>query len=275
MPSPFPGMDPYLEGELWQEFHETLAGTIRAQLLAQLPASYVALLAKRYVVGTPTVGILPGLGLNIVDWPAQRVIYPDVHVAALPERHLREPAVGYEAGVAVMAPRFEVVNPLPTVPQLSVEIRDVAQRRLVTVIEILSPANKHGRGVLEYNDRRMRLLNTDTHLLEIDLLRDGTRIFFEVELPPSPYAIYLSRTERRPLTQVWTASLRQRLPAVPVPLLQPDPDVILDLQAAVGACFALVGYERLLDYADPPPPPPLEEEDAAWLDDLLHGAGLR
>ncbi len=107
------------------------------------------------------------------------------------------------------------------------------------------------------------------------LLRDGTRIFFEVELPPSPYAIYLSRTERRPLTQVWTASLRQRLPAVPVPLLQPDPDVILDLQAAVGACFALVGYERLLDYADPPPPPPLEEEDAAWLDDLLHGAGLR
>lgn len=183
MPSPFPGMDPYLEGELWQEFHETLAGTIRAQLLAQLPASYVALLAKRYVVGTPTVGILPGLGLNI--------------------------------------------------------------------------------------------LNTDTHLLEIDLLRDGTRIFFEVELPPSPYAIYLSRTERRPLTQVWPASLRQRLPAVPVPLLQPDPDVVLDLQAAVDACFALVGYERLLDYADPPPPPPLEEEDAAWLDDLLHGAGLR
>lgn len=70
MPSPFPGMDPYLEGELWQEFHETLASEIRAQLLKQLPTKYVALLAKRYVIGTPTSGILPGLGLNIADWPA-------------------------------------------------------------------------------------------------------------------------------------------------------------------------------------------------------------
>ena len=35
MASPFPGMDPYLEGEMWQEFHETLAGAIRGQLLPQ------------------------------------------------------------------------------------------------------------------------------------------------------------------------------------------------------------------------------------------------
>ncbi len=56
MPSPFPGMDPYLEGEMWQEFHETLAGTIRGQILAQLPAKYVALLAKRYVVGIAHLG---------------------------------------------------------------------------------------------------------------------------------------------------------------------------------------------------------------------------
>jgi hypothetical protein len=36
MPSPFPGMDLHLEGELRQEFHETLAGAIRAQLLPWL-----------------------------------------------------------------------------------------------------------------------------------------------------------------------------------------------------------------------------------------------
>lgn len=275
MPSPFPGMDPYLEGEIWQEFHETLAGSIRGQLLAQLPPKYVALLAKRYVVGAPTSGILPGLGLNIVDWPQQRVIYPDVHVAALPERKLREPAAGYAAGVALMEPAVEVANPLPEAPQLSVEIRDVAQRRLVTLIEILSPANKHSQGALEYFGRRMRLLQTDTHLLEIDLLRDGARILLMAEPPPAPYYVYLSRTERRPYSQIWPAALRQRLPVTPVPLLEPDPDVILDLQAAVDACFALVGYERLLDYADPPPPPPLSDEDAAWLDDLLRGAGLR
>jgi hypothetical protein len=274
MPSPFPGMDPYLEGEIWQEFHETLAGSIRGQLLAQLPPKYVALLAKRYVVGAPASGILPGLGLNIVDWPQQRVIYPDVHVAALPERKLREPAVGYGAGVTLMEPAVEVANPLPEAPQLSIEVRDVAQRRLVTLIEILSPANKHSQGTLEYFERRMRLLQTDTHLLEIDLLRDGARILLMAEPPPAPYYVYLSRTERRPYTQIWPAPLRQRLPVVPVPLLHPDPDVILDLQVAVDACFALVGYERLLDYADPPPPPPLSDEDAAWLDDLLRSAGL-
>jgi hypothetical protein len=74
MPSSFPGMDPYLEGEMWQEFHERLAHQISVHLLAQLSPKYVALLAKRYVVGAPTSGILPGLGLNIVDWPQQRVI---------------------------------------------------------------------------------------------------------------------------------------------------------------------------------------------------------
>lgn len=275
MPSPFPGMDPYLEGELWQEFHERLAHQISVQLLAQLPPKYVALLAKRYVVGAPTSGILPGLGLNIIDWSQQRVIYPDVHVAALPERRLREPAVGYEAGVALMEPAVEVANPLPEAPQLSIEIRDVAQRRLVTLIEILSPANKHSQGALEYFERRMRLLNTDTLVMEIDLLRGGARILLMAEPPPASYYVYLSRTERRPYTQIWSASLRERLPVVPVPLLHPDPDVILDLQAAVDACFALVGYERLLDYADPPPPPPLSDEDAAWLEECLRTAGLR
>lgn len=276
MPSPFPGMDPYLEGDLWQEFHETLAGTIRGQILAQLPAKYVALLAKRYVVGEPPSGVLPELGLNIVDWPPQRVIYPDVHVAALPATKLREPGPGWDAGVALMEPVVEVANPLPEqAPQLSVEIRDVAQRRLVTLIEILSPANKHSRGALEYHERRIEILQTRTHLLEIDLLRGGTRIQLLAEPPAAPYYVYLSRTERRPYTQIWPASLRQRLPVVPVPLLHPDPDVVLDLQAAVNACFALVGYERLLNYADPPPPPPLGDEDGAWVDDLLHIAGLR
>ena len=276
MPSPFPGMDPYLEGELWQEFHETLAAAIRGQLLAKLPAKYVALLAKRYVVGEPPSGILPGLGLNIVDWPQQRVIYPDAHVAALPAKKLREPGPGWDADVALMEPAVELANPLPDqAPQLSVEIRDVAQRRLLTLIEILSPANKHSRGALEYHDRRIELLQTRTHLLEIDLLRGGVRIALLAEPPAASYYVYLSRTERRPYTQIWPMALRQRLPAVPVPLLHPDPDVVLDLQTAVDGCFALVGYERLLDYADPPPPPPFSDEDTTWLDDLLRAAGVR
>ncbi len=70
-------------------------------------------------------------------------------------------------------------------------------------------------------------------------------------------------------------ALPDTLPTVPLPLLPPDPDVPLDLQAAVDACFALVGYERLIDYTQPPPPPVLPPEEAAWVDATLRAAGLR
>ncbi|MDW8270035.1 MAG: DUF4058 family protein [Anaerolineae bacterium] len=266
MPSPFPGMDPYLEGELWQEFHERLANQISVQLMPQLGSRYVALLAKRFVTALPPMGTWPALG--VTEWPSPRVLYPDVAVT------VREPPPGYGAQPA--APTVEVASPLPErIPQLSVEIRDLAGRRLVTLIEILSPANKEGPGVAEYHERRLSVLQTQTHLLELDLLRRGTRVALLGEVPPADYYVYLSRAERRPYTQVWPIGLREMLPTVPVPLLPPDPDVSLDLQAAVDACFALVGYERLLDYTQPPPPPPLADEDAAWADELLRRAGWR
>ena len=42
MPSPFPGMDPYLEGYLWPDVHSALAHTIRQQLAPQIQPKYVA-----------------------------------------------------------------------------------------------------------------------------------------------------------------------------------------------------------------------------------------
>lgn len=266
MPSPFPGMDPYLEGEMWQEFHETLAGEIRAQLMPKLRPRYVALLAKRYVIDRPA--------LSLFDVPAERILYPDVHVVKPPETP--PAAEPQRAGATVAEPATELPSPMAEeVPVLSVEIRDVAERRLVTIIEILSPVNKRGEGAREYADRRMELLETRTHLLEIDLLRRGVRIQLLGEPPPAPYYVYLSRWQRRPYTQIWPIPLRESLPTVPVPLLPPDPDVALDLQTAVDACFELVGYERLLDYDGPPPPPDLDAEDAAWVTDVLQAAGLR
>ena len=129
----------------------------------------------------------------------------------------------------------------------------MAQSRLVTLIEILSPANKVSLGSVRVSRATHRVVQTRTHLLEIDLLRGGTRIELLAQPPAAPYYVYLSRTERRPYTQIWPIALHHRLPVMPVPLLQPDPDVVLDLQAAVNACFALVGYERLQEYNSPPP----------------------
>lgn len=256
MASPFPGMDPYLEGELWQEVHETLASEVRAQLVTRLGPKYVALLAKRYVLDRPALGIF--------DIPSSRIFYPDVHVLQIQE----ETAPYLTTSLNITPPTLEVASPA-LIPQLSIEIRDIAQRRLVTMIEILSPANKVGEGVTEYNTRRIDLLQTQTHLLEIDLLRGGARIMLNDPVPTAPYYVYLSRGDHRPSTLVWAVQLRDRLPVVPVPLLRPDPDVPLDLQAALDACFTLVGYERLIDYTAPPPPPDLNAEDSAWLDTTL------
>jgi hypothetical protein len=258
-------MDPYLEGELWQEFHETVAGAIRAQIMPHLAPKYVALLAKRYVLDRPAVGIF--------DLPSVCTFLPDVHVV-LPGDEASVAVAIPETPSEVTAPSIEVPSYLE-MPQLNIEIRDVAQRRLITVVEILSPANKHGEGAREYLERRGELFRTDVHLLEIGLLRQGARIPLVGELPAAAYYVYLSRRQRRPYTQVWTVTLQSSLPTVPVPLLPPDPDVPLNLQAAVDASFALVGYERLIDYTQPPPLPELSESDAAWVDERLHAAGMR
>ncbi|MBI5302815.1 MAG: DUF4058 family protein [Chloroflexi bacterium] len=244
MPSPFPGMDPFLEGEMWQEFHGTLANAIRAQLIPHLKPKYVALLAKRFTFGDPVLSIT-------------RTIYPDVHV-------VKQTRAAYApAGNSV-----ELQNPLPEpVPYLAVEIRDVAERRLVTAIEILSPENKRGRGFREYASKRIEILETDTHLLEIDLLRLGQRLELIGELPRAAFYVLLSRWTRRPNTQVYPIQLRDRLPIVPVPLLPPDPDVTLDLQAALDACFDLVGYERLLDYTQTLAE--LSEEETFWVNNTV------
>ena len=126
--SPFPGMDPYLEGDLWQEFHDTLANQIRGQLLPLLPPHYVALLEKRYVIEDP--------GIDLVVVPGHRIIYPDVHVI----NTVRETAMA-EADVQVV-PRVKLVSHIPeSLPHLSIEIRDIANRRLVTVIEKIGRAH--------------------------------------------------------------------------------------------------------------------------------------
>jgi hypothetical protein len=256
-------MDPYLEGEMWQEFHGTLIGAIRAQLMRVLPRSYVALLAKRYVLDDDALGI--------VDVPRSRTVYPDVHVTTA---RVREVTLGNrDTSLGVAEPAVELPSRLPEeAPQLSIEIKDVAERRLVTVIEVLSPANKIGVGAREYAERRAAILATKTHLLEIDLVRRGARIELRGEAPPAPYYVYLSRAERRPLTAVWPVALRDPLPTVPVPLLPPDPDVPLDLQRAIADCFELVGYERLLDYGASPPEPPLAPEDAQWIAERIREA---
>src|SRR5947209_8000029 len=116
MPSPFPGMDPYLEGSLWMSVHSQLTAEIARQLAPKLRPRYLALTTERFVLEEPE---------DVAVTTA--TLYPDVGVAGTG----RPPAGGDGTGVATAPLRLATVVPTP-VPHRSVEIRDAAHRRLVT-----------------------------------------------------------------------------------------------------------------------------------------------
>ena len=258
MPSPFPGMDPYLEGSLWMTVHTDLAVSIAHQLNRRMSPRYVALTARRYVMDTPEeAGVLIG------------ETYPDVAVLTTTR------AEGAGVVAEAVAPPLRMSTLVRArVPHITVEIRDVARRHLVTAIEVLSPTNLRGEGFGEYRDRREKILRSTAHLVEIDLLPKGRRVPMRGKLPPAPYFVVIGRSERRPATDVWPIPLDRPLPEVPVPLLAGDPDVMLDLQRALGGVYDDDRLGSLIDYTQPPEIP-LTPDQAAWVDQHLRAAGLR
>lgn len=258
MPSPFPGMDPYLEGSLWTTLHHSLATEIVRQLAPKLRPRYVALPVERFVMD-----VAGGVTVTTVS------VYPDVGVVET-QQQAQKPA----ETATVSAPlRLATVMP-EAVPHVTVEIRDTRQRQLVTAIEILSPTNKRGEGRREYLTKRQRLLLSSVHLIEIDLLRTGERVPMQHALPNAPYFVFLSRAEDRPIMEVWPIALHAPLPTVPVPLLSSDRDVLLDLQAAFTAAYDLPGYDLIVDYTQPPDVP-FSEAEATWVAEHLQAGGFR
>jgi hypothetical protein len=247
MPSPFPGMDPYLEGAWWTTLHFTLAAEIVRQLAPRLRPRYLAMPVERFVMDTGE-----GASISAGD------VYPDVAVTT---HATSESAPGAPLAAAVPLLLATVID--TPVPHVTIEIRDRAERRLVTAIELLSPTNKRGAGREEYLAKRRRMLLSTAHLLEIDLLREGRRVPMQQELPDAQYFIVLSRASNRPLCEVWPVLLDQPLPEAPVPLLPGDADVLLDLQGAFTAAYDLLGYDLTVDYTRPPEPA-LPASWAAW-----------
>ncbi len=238
-------------------FHTQLIAEIARQLAPKLQPKYLALTNERFVLE------------EVADVSvATTSIYPDVSVIDAK----REPSG--EGGVAIAAPlRLATIVP-DRVPQVSVEIRETATRRLVTAIKVLSPTNKRGEGRKEYRRKRRRILLSTSHLLEIDLLRQGQRVPMQQRLPNAPYFVLLNRAEERPISDVWPIHLGEALPSVPVPLLPGDADVPLGLQQALTNVYDLLRYDLAIDYARPPEsllPPQL----TAWAEKLLRAAGRR
>jgi len=158
-----------------------------------------------------------------------------------------------------------------------VEIRAVGGRRVVAVVEVLSPANKTlgSEARRTYLEKRRECLHSEAHFIEIDLLRAGIRSPLYDPVSDSDYRIVLSRVDERPRGQVWSLSLRDSLPTIPIPLTDEDPDVALDLQAVVKDIYSRARYDLEVDYFEAPPLPELTPEQESWLDELLRARGMR
>ena len=257
MPSPFPGMDPYLEGYLWPDVHHRLATQISDQLMPMLRPRYVARIEIQVVQdATPEAEI--------------GIMYPDVEVVRAQQHgHELPPAsIGVGAGTAEALPITPTSLSVPLldveVRLAAVEIRDTAHNRLVTSVEILSPVNKREPGLSKYREKRRQLHAADVHILEIDLLRRGQRPLVHPRIPPSAYRITLIRAAAR-CADIWSLRLQDALPIVPVPLRAPDADVPLDLATAFTAIYDRAAYDLSLNYAESPPPPQLSAEEQVWV----------
>ena len=257
MPSPFPGMDPYIEQpRLWVDFHSNLASEIQAELNRQIRPVYFARLT-------------PYTTYEAIELFRSRrqAIRPDVGV-------LREVAAPYYAGdVAVLDPPIESeISMEDLLDFLGVEILRSGDEQLITAIEILSPVNKRpGHDAYwDYRRKRRDLLRSDVHFLEIDLLRAGERTLLEHLAPDTPYCISLSRADDRPYISVWPIPLNSRLPTIPVPLDFGDPDAVLPLGQIVASVYERGAYDAQIDYRQPVPPPALTDEEAVWVGTLLN-----
>lgn len=254
MPSPFPGMDPYLEEpSLGPDFHLGMIAAMRAALNAQLPPRYAAY-ADRYV------------WLHEPDADTRlRHGKPDVYVTDRAETMAEGNPVGTLAAPAVVT--------LPAVRREGnryLRIIDRQSRRVVTVIELLSPSNKEpGEDREAYLAKRNEYLATGTNLVEMDLLRQGIRLpMGEPGPPPADYYVLVSPAAAFPQAGVWPFAVRDPLPAVPIPLDAGETPLLLALKPCFDRAYEEAPYQRELDY-NAPPQPPLPEPDAAWARELL------
>jgi hypothetical protein len=263
MASPFPGMDPYLERH-WRDVHLSLIAEARRHLNQTLPSDLVARSDERVYVESDDASV--------------REVFPDLRVV---ERPLTSPAAAVaDAGAAAVVAR-PILLSLESEPvrERFIEIREIEGGKLITAVEFISPTNKaSGEGRDAYLKKRGEFLDSDSNLVEIDLTRGGdwVRLMRPYRVPPeyrTPYRASVRRARRPEKGELFPITLRERLPTIPVPLRDIDPDASLELQTMVQRVY-VDGRYNTLDYRRPCAPP-LEDEDAAWADELLRAAGRR
>ena len=263
MPSPFPGMDPYLES-YWGTVHHSVITHLHDQLNRKLPRSLRARIEERVFVESP--------------YGYDRVVVPDIAVLERPVK--RKITTGAHSAVGVVEPILIHFENDP-ITEGFIEIVEIGSRkRVITVIELLSISNKTGGPGQElYLQKQREVLDSPTSLVEIDLLRAGRRLLALPidQIPPShrtTYQVCVRRGWRPKVAEIYPVPLRQRLPIIRIPLRENDADAQLDLQEGIDLAYANGRFDDDLDYKAEPEPP-LRPADEKWAAKLLREKGLR
>jgi hypothetical protein len=245
-------MNPYLEHEdAWHNFHVLFPAAVVAQLNPQVGPNYY-LKCDEHVY--------------IHELPAEkRWLWgkADVFLGRTTQR-----GTAPEGGTATAtSPRGVLLPMVERVGLPFVEIRDRRGRRLVTVIELLSPSNKQpGADRDQYETKRAEILSSQAHFVEIDLLRGWRRMPFAEDVH-CDYCVLVSRYPQRPRADLWTTNLADPLPPIPIPLSDGEPEAQLDLQAIIHHLHDVGGFDRFI--YESRPVPPLPPQQAAWAYSLI------
>ncbi len=256
MASPFPGMDPYLEATgLWESFHTVLITGCMATLNRVLPDSYFAQVETRIELAT-------------FDQPESDRL-PDLVVGRGDTESSNRPEAGGKRIGTLEPTTIPLAKQETEIRESWIEILYLPDMEVITVIELLSPSNELGPGRGDYMKKRNALIDQPVNLVEIDRISSGKRMPMARPSPPGDYFVIVARTDRRPDAEVYSWTLRQPLPTVPVPLRAPDADVSLDLAGTFATAYREGAYSRILRYGKPLPLRfPIAPEHRAWAETI-------
>ena len=262
MLSPFPGMNPYLEHpHLWPGVHKRLIVAIADAMNPQLRPGYRMEIEERVYESLNEDSLLVGIPDNVVSQTSPKLSRRNDSSLAVAAR-LVQP-------ITVTLPVTE------TVREWYLQVRKIGTNEVITVIELLSPKNKRpGEGREKYAAKRQKILSSSTHLIEIDLLRQGEIMAMEPENIESHYRILVSRSYARPQADLYVFNLQEAIPPIPLPLQAEEQDLIIPLPDLLQEIYDKGSYDLEINYQNDPVPP-LSEVDAVWADTLLREKGLR
>ncbi|MBT9316818.1 DUF4058 family protein [Leptothoe spongobia] len=248
MKNPFPGMNPYLEHPaLWHQVHNRLIVAIADAITPQVAPKYRVSIEERIYTSVED-GLLVGIA--------------DVAVAG------RQTSTTTITTATATKP-IPVQVPMPAeVTERFLEVRLTQSGDIVCVIEVLSPKNKRsGVGRETYQAKRQKILQSQTTLIEIDLLRGGEPMPILASIE-APYRILVSRGHNRPAADLYAFGLTEPLPTIPIPLLKGDTEPVVDLQALLNDIYTRARFDLSIDY-EQPLKPTFGEAETAWVKSIL------